>query len=542
MHTDELQSQNLNSDHGEAPNDDCVLEKECLFKEVQAVLDVDLQVSHRHGFPSILDYLKEQGEVDADIPNKQDSLKSQTGDNISANEAKVNDISTGARNSTGPTGGANTTTTTAAESPVRATTALESSSSSSMPQPQRRTLSQELGVLVEAAQATIEEEEEKNESEKHSLSGCDGGTLSTDQGQGQGEVDKIERMQEASATATDAAMSGESTLVQRSFDEQQDPNAGGEPQPSAEFAELKPPSKACKPAGCKVESLKEAFDFWDNCFEVLCHGLSDEASEEVLGSLANTLQEDSLSTAFSGVRSPETAANVLRFRLGQRLGYEIKNNNGKLGHMVEWDKSCQQECLLAASVEGSCLFGDINQFYRPELQETVLPQLMKKPGVAVQTLTPLILSGRAVVTSGNCLYHGKVCPMRTCQRHCAGTSCKPFSKRGTQLGTSDIDMISTLCWYALRRALQESDISQENVVDFPVSLANQLLGDLYFIDSIKLDPSSLGMPTARPRMFLRMRHRMKILSEVSPISRFALRFQRAVKYSWVECLVLASNI
>lgn len=285
-----------------------------------------------------------------------------------------------------------------------------------------------------------------------------------------------------------------------------------------------------------VQSLQEAFDFWDNCFDILCDGKESEECFELLDRLEHSLQSNSLSTAFSGVRAPETSANVLRFRLGERLGREIKNDQGKLQHMIEWNKHCQEECLLAAKLENSCLFGDICQFYREELRQTLIPQLQQKPNTAIQALTPLILSGRAVTTVGQCLHHQRKCPLRTCTRHVAGTSCKPFSKRGTQLGTNDSDMIPTLAWFALRRSLQEPDICQENVPDFPVGLAQSLLGDLYWIDVIKLNPGVYGTPTARPRQFIRMRHRVKILSEMSPVSRFALRFQRITNFHWSECL------
>ncbi len=131
----------------------------------------------------------------------------------------------------------------------------------------------------------------------------------------------------------------------------------------------------------------------------------------------------------------------------------------------------------------------------------------------------------------------KNCSLKSCRRHTAGTSCKPFSRRGAGLTTGDRDIIYTLAWIGLRRELQEADITQENVISFPISLINNLLGDLYHCDAITLDSTNFGLPCARERQYIRLRHKHKILSELSPINMFAKRFFRAVKFHWSEPLV-----
>ena len=285
-----------------------------------------------------------------------------------------------------------------------------------------------------------------------------------------------------------------------------------------------------------ASSLADAFDFWDNCLDVLCAGKDEDECQNILEDLALQLERDSLSTAFSGVLAPETAVKTLRFRLGERLGRTLKSTGGKQQHMIEWNPQSLEECKIIANEDGGCVFGDIGQFFRKELLDSVIPELQKKPQTAIQTLKPLILSNRAVGTKGYCLVHNKHCCLKSCKRHMAGTSCKPFSRRGVQLGTSDGDMIYTLCWFGLRRVLQESDITQENVLDFPLSLARELLDDLYIIEPVRIDPTMLGAPTARPRQFLRMRHKVKILAEISPIAEFSKRFYRAVSFHWREQL------
>ena len=185
---------------------------------------------------------------------------------------------------------------------------------------------------------------------------------------------------------------------------------------------------------------------------------------------------------------------IMRYRLGQRLGREIPNDHGRVQHMIEWNTFSQSECLLSAQREGTCLFGDIGQFYHEDLKKNVLPSLMDKPATALQVLGPLIMTGRATVTTGHCLLHQKTCSLKTCHRHAAGTSCKPFSRRGTQLGTADRDIIYTLTWVSLRRTLQKADVTQENVKGFPVKVIADLLQDLYWVDSVVLDAAMYGTP------------------------------------------------
>ena len=160
--------------------------------------------------------------------------------------------------------------------------------------------------------------------------------------------------------------------------------------------------------------------------------------------LATTFENDSMSTAYSGVGAPETAFKVMKYRLEQRLGRALQCRHQSPGHMVEWNREFQAECLLAA--DGECVFSDISQFWRPELKRSVIPELLSKPAMAMQVLSPVIMSGNAVQLTDQCIKHGKMRCLRTCQRHVAGTSCKGFSKRGVRLGCTDADAVHFLAW------------------------------------------------------------------------------------------------
>ena len=66
---------------------------------------------------------------------------------------------------------------------------------------------------------------------------------------------------------------------------------------------------------------------------------------------------------------------------------------------------------------------------------------------------------------------------------------------------------------------------------------------IYYIDKdFHLDPPSLGYPFARPRAYIRCRHKVKVLAEISPLNSFAKRFHRAVNFAWKDIFFhLAEN-
>ena len=78
------------------------------------------------------------------------------------------------------------------------------------------------------------------------------------------------------------------------------------------------------------------------------------------------------------------------------------------------------------------------------------------------------------------------------------------------------------------------DITSENVGDHLLVLFSRFLGSLYFIDKSEHDPPQLGYPYARPRCFIRLRHRHKVVAQLSPLNEWSKRFSRAINFSWKE--------
>ena len=160
---------------------------------------------------------------------------------------------------------------------------------------------------------------------------------------------------------------------------------------------------------------------------------------------------------------------------------------------VEYDAECQEELLLWAKHlgEDTCVFGDISSFWRSELRE-VVSQLQKQPALAVSVLLPLMKERKAVTRKAFCIRHQRYCFLQAAKSHTAGSSCTAYSKQGKQEGLTDPTVIHLLAWIALRREVQEMEITLENVQDFPTELLHETLGDLYHIEHVLMDPTAYG--------------------------------------------------
>ena len=164
----------------------------------------------------------------------------------------------------------------------------------------------------------------------------------------------------------------------------------------------------------------------------------------------------------------------------------------------------------------------------------MIKKLQTQPAHTLDLLGPLVKSGEAVRLEAFCARHQRVCRLQTARRRIAGTVCVGFSRRGAGLSVADPTMIPTLAWCALRRSVQEPDVTQENVKGCPPELFKEYLFDLYYMDVLDLDAVQFGWACGRQRQFIRFRHRAKILAEISPCARFVKRFYRACAYSWKE--------
>lgn len=156
--------------------------------------------------------------------------------------------------------------------------------------------------------------------------------------------------------------------------------------------------------------------------------------------------------------------------------------------------------------------------------------------MALETLSPVIVSKKAVKRKAFCVIHGKPCYIKCSKSHTAGSSCTAHSKQGKGLGLSDPNVLHFLAWCALRLEIGEPEATLENVFEFPSEVLYRLLGNEYHIDYCVMDPRMYGFSCARVRKYHRLRHKQSLLSQISPLARFHKRFFRMIEWSWKELL------
>lgn len=298
------------------------------------------------------------------------------------------------------------------------------------------------------------------------------------------------------------------------------------PLPSATCSSPSSQARPPRPANAAVETLDDAFRWAEDAIA----RVEDVGGEEALYAMADRMSQCSMSTAFSGIGSPEVASNMLHAALSLRLPKKTIKRPVVLSQ-VEWDAEAQQELLLLGEEFDTCLFGDIFTFFRDDIRDSI-NVVKERPAHALEVLAPVIASGNSMTRFGYCLRHKKMCGLKTAHRHRAGTSCTAYSTQGARGHHADVTIIYFLAWCGLRLLLQEAEIVQENVKAFPVTLLSRFLGHLYHIGSVIMDPTEFGWPIARERRWTKLLHKQKALESISPLASFMKRFYHVCKMSW----------
>ena len=175
-----------------------------------------------------------------------------------------------------------------------------------------------------------------------------------------------------------------------------------------------------------VDSMEDYFDFFKQALgKNLDFASDDEESDSEpdpglkrigLDEMADRLDEFSLSTAYSGIGAPEATFNILCHYLEKAGGKKVVPH---VLHQIEFDKSCQEELSLYGKAPppwkfpDTCLFGDLNDFYKPSLSK-VIAQLKKAPDMAMEVLAKSVASGEACQPFAYCVRHQKICSLSLC--------------------------------------------------------------------------------------------------------------------------------
>ena len=294
--------------------------------------------------------------------------------------------------------------------------------------------------------------------------------------------------------------------------------------PTSSIADLGKRVAFASRSSSSTYNLDDAFGWADYCVS----GLSGCDLEGVLEAWGGTY-----STACSGIDSPCSALHDLQCAL-ERASPSVDVQLPQCISCVEWDGKCQDELLLLHTAHGTgcCAFSDLCEFYSADVLE-YLPDLQQHPDKALDALLPVILAGKAMKPSANCLVHGRRCTLVPADKHVAGTSCTAFSPQGVQAREFDVTILAFLAWAGMRRLMQEAQIIYENVHGLAFLLA-MVLGDLYHIDVSHCCPHLFGWPISRPRDYFVLRHKAKTLESAHTLDEWTHRWHRTCCFSWLD--------
>ena len=211
-----------------------------------------------------------------------------------------------------------------------------------------------------------------------------------------------------------------------------------------------------------------------------------------------------VSTHFSGVGSTEISiqmlsswsAHVARMPLGLRHGWMCEKVKG-----LQW--------LLQARLPGHCVFKNILD----RLVDLDDGMRVSTGAVDFERSRAAIVASR-VSSHAQCATHGCLCKVEHVDIDISGSSCKPWSRaRVARNGErrSHTDVILLLAWCRVIREDRPMIAIHENVRGFDVSLLVDLLGDLYKIVTLAVEPKDVGFSfVRRPRVCSVLTSRMRI--------------------------------
>ena len=258
----------------------------------------------------------------------------------------------------------------------------------------------------------------------------------------------------------------------------------------------------------------------------------DPSHETPLIGMADKLQAappNTISSAFSGVGCAEVAARSSLLAL-------MHFTKRTFAHSVLWALEVNEESrheLACLPEPPKCCFINMLEGINNKVRNVLIT---KAPTMHFDDLRKVFKAKDIIVEVMPCATHLGMCPCTIARIHVAGTECVAWSTLGSRVGASGKSVLAMLVWFAQRRLLQEDVIYHENVPDFPFSLLQQELGDMYIVrpeDSVIVCASDCGQPYRRNRRLTIMFHkRLAVARLMWSWTDFAERARREVNCNY----------
>ena len=201
-----------------------------------------------------------------------------------------------------------------------------------------------------------------------------------------------------------------------------------------------------------------------------------------------------MSTHFSGLGTAEAALAMLA-----AAGRDIMRAELTCRFVFACDTAPSCRWVLQQRLDGGCVYKDILDRF----QTANLPGCVRNGALDYVRAQSMLLT--APVTLGSpCSVHHGVCDLHPVDGDVSGSPCIPWSRASTKVirGRQHPCVVVLLAWCAWVRCVRPSVAIHENVVGFDVAVLTEMLGDLYWIQHVRVSPSDMGFPfIRRPRLY-----------------------------------------
>ena len=210
----------------------------------------------------------------------------------------------------------------------------------------------------------------------------------------------------------------------------------------------------------------------------------------------------SISTHFSGVGTAELAIQMLATAGRHVFRAELCLETA---FSCECSASCQ--AALKKRSPGKCLFANLLERFGGGGGGSA-PFIFGRSGRSAPVFVARhVREGRldfgacreAVLRSplsegSSCKVHGADCSFGHVDIDVSGPPCQPWSSVGKRKGRQEPRTALTIAWLVWLRHARPRAAIHENVVGFDVKVLEELVGDMYFIRTIRMTPSDMGFP------------------------------------------------
>ena len=241
--------------------------------------------------------------------------------------------------------------------------------------------------------------------------------------------------------------------------------------------------------------------------------------------------EQNLSHTFAGIGSVEIAVGEISQAISSCLGRSCL-----------W--RCRATCEISSRKRQKLMQSNGQACHHKDVTDVCSAWSVKQRHASTfEEKCSLVAKSDFSMNGMECDIHGARCHFPEVHGEIAGSPCTPWSRIGSRLGKRHKLIHLLIIWcYWLRARLTPWAI-HENVFGFDVDILHRLLGDLYAITVLRINPATYGMLVNRPRLYiiLLLRTRVRTIASISDTFQFVMERQRCLPRVDLSSYLIASD-